>query len=124
MEKMDELVKLVKKAEAKAKEEKCCDTMKTILKVIGFLAIVAAVVYAVYKFVASLNKDEDEFYEDEDIFEDEDSCIELQFASAEQKEEASVEAEEETTADETKEAEEEVLAEEAEETTQVKAEEE
>lgn len=85
MTKMDELVAMVKKAEAKAKEEKCCKAIKTVLTVIGIVVVVAAIAYAVYKLVASLKKDEESF-DDVDVCDDEDSCIELEFTFPEEEE--------------------------------------
>ena len=83
MTKMDELVAMVKKAEAKAKEEKCCKAIKTVLAVIGIIVVVAAVAYAVYKLVTSCKKDE-EVCDDADACDDEDSCIELEFTFPEE----------------------------------------
>ncbi len=95
MTKMDELVTAVKKAEAKAKDEKCCKTLSTVLTIIGVLVVVAAVAFAVYKFITRCKENEcDCDCECEDIFEDEESCIELEFVCPAEGEVVSAEAEE------------------------------
>ena len=96
---MEEVLTMVKKAEAKVKEEKCCKTIKTVLKVIGVLVVVAAVAFAVYKFITKC-KQEEETCEFEDAFEDEESCIELEFAYPTDEEAVPAEAEEEVPAEE------------------------
>ncbi|MBQ8816468.1 MAG: DUF4366 domain-containing protein [Lachnospiraceae bacterium] len=83
MKKMDELVTLMKKAEVKAKDEKCCKTIKTILAIVGVIVVVAAIAFAVYKFVTKCRKNK-EVCDCEETFEDEDSCIQLEFSYPEE----------------------------------------
>lgn len=83
MKKMDELVTLVKKAELKAKDEKCCKTIKTILGIVGVIVVAAAIAFAVYKLVTKCKK-EKEVCDCEEIFEEEDSCIQLAFTYPEE----------------------------------------
>ena len=105
MTKMDELVALVKGAEAKAKEEKCSKAIKTALTVIGLIVVVAAIAFAVYKFITKC-KQEEEDIDCEDVFEDEESCIELEFVYPADEEAIPAEAEEEAPAEEQVEVEE------------------
>lgn len=86
MTKMNELISKMKKAE----EEKSCNKMKTVLAIIGVIVVVAAIAFAVYKFITRCKKDE-EICECEDFFEEEDSCIELEFVSPEAENKASAE---------------------------------
>ncbi len=98
MTKMDELVALVKRAEAKAKEEECNKAIKTALAVIGIIVIVAAIAFAVYKFITKCKQEEAEC-DCEETFEDEESCIELEFVYPVDEEAVPAEAEEEVTAE-------------------------
>ncbi len=95
MTRMDELVTAVKKAEAKVEKEKCCKTIKTILTIIGVIVVVAAATFAVYKFITKCRENEaDCDCACDDIFEDEESCIELEFACPVEEEAVPAEAEE------------------------------
>ena len=58
--------------------------------------MVAAIAFAVYKFITKCKCEEEEFVCD-DTFEDEESCIELEFVCPAEDEEAPAEAEEVTT---------------------------
>ncbi len=96
MTKMDEIVAMVKAADAKMKEEKCNKTIKTILAVIGVIVVVAAIAFAVYKFIMKCKENTDAAYaECEETFEDEESCIELEFVYPNEEEAVPAEAEEE-----------------------------
>lgn len=99
MTKMDELVALVKRAEAKAKEEKCSKAIKTALAVIGLIVVVAVIAFAVYKCITKCKQEEEEL-DCEDSFEDEESCIELEFVYPADEDAVPVEAEEEVAAEE------------------------
>ena len=92
MTKMDELVALVKKAEVKAKEEKCSKAIKTALAVIGIIVVVAAIAYAVYKCITKCTDEEE--CGCAELYEDEESCIELEFVYPEEEEAVPAEAEE------------------------------
>lgn len=105
MTKMDELCALVKNAEAKVKEEKCSKAIKTALAVIGIIVVVAAIAFAVYKCITKCKQEEEE-YECEDTFEDEESCIELEFVYPAEEEAVPAEAQEEAAAEEQVEVEE------------------
>ena len=67
--------------------------VKTVFAVVGILVVVAAVAFAVYKFIARC-KCEEELACD-DTFEDEESCIELEFVCPTEDEAIPAEAEEE-----------------------------
>ena len=69
--------------------------IKTVFAVVGILVVVAAIAFAVYKFITKCKCEEEEFVCD-DTFEDEESCIELEFVCPAE-EEAPAEAEEVTT---------------------------
>ena len=76
-EKLDELWKATKLAElieAKKDEEKKCNAILWVLAIIGFIAAVAAIAYAVYCFLTPdyLEDFDDDFDEDfdDDFFED------------------------------------------------------
>ena len=80
-------------------DEKCCNTMKVIMAVIGVIVVVAAIAFAVYKFITRCKSEED-CCDCADLFEEEESCIELEFACPKEDEEAPeepVQAEEEPT---------------------------
>ena len=70
--------------------------IKTVFAVVGILVVVAAIAFAVYKFFTKCKCEEEEFVCD-DTFEDEESCIELEFVCPTEQEVASDEAEEVTT---------------------------
>ena len=76
MNKIDELLELLKSNVVKKEEKKCCPIAK-ILAVVGVIAAIAAVAYAVYRyFNAEVEEElEDDFDEDfdDDFFEDEES---------------------------------------------------
>lgn len=78
-------------------EKKCCKVIAAVMVVIGIIAVVAGVAFAVYKFITNSRKTEEKI-EDEDYFEDEESCIELEFVYPEDDEvvpaEAQIEEEE------------------------------
>ena len=66
--------------------------IKTVFAVVGILVVVAAIAFAVYKFITKCKCEEEEFVCD-DTFEDEESCIELEFVCpSEEDEEAPAEA--------------------------------
>lgn len=91
MTNIDELVTMVKRAEAKVKEEKCNKVIKTVLAIIGVVVVVALIAFTVYKFITRCKKEECEC---EDTFEDEESCIELEFVYPSDEEAVPAEAEE------------------------------
>lgn len=99
MTKMDELVALVKKAELKAKEEKCSKAIKTVMAVIGVIVVVAAIAFAVYKCITKCKVEEDEC-DCAETFEDEESCIELEFVYPAEEEAVPAEAEEQVEVEE------------------------
>ena len=73
--------------------------IKTVFAIVGILVVVAAIAFAVYKFITKCKCEEEEFVCD-DTFEDEESCIELEFACPKEDEaapEEPVQAEEEPT---------------------------
>jgi len=77
-EKMEDLWKATKLAEmieARKNEEKKCNAVLCILVIIGFVAVVAAIAYAVYRYLTPdyLEDFDDDFDEDfdDDFFEDE-----------------------------------------------------
>lgn len=73
------------------KEKKCCNTIAVVMAVIGVIAVVAGVAFAVYKFITN-NKKTEEKIDADDYFEDEESCIELEFVYPEDDEVVPVEA--------------------------------
>ena len=80
-------------------DEKCCNTMKLIMAVIGVIVVVAAIAFAVYKFITRCKPEED-CCDCADLFEEEESCIELEFVCPKEDEAAPEEqaaAEEEPT---------------------------
>ncbi len=96
MTKMDEIVAMVKAADAKVKEEKCSKAIKTVLAIVGAVVVVAAIAFAVYKFMMKCKANTEAAYaECEDTFEDEESCIELEFVYPSEEEAVPAEAEEE-----------------------------
>ena len=78
MEDMLAAVKLGEMLKKKEEEEKNCP-LKTILIVIGIVAVVAAAVYAIYRFMTPdyLEDFDDDFDDDfdEDFFDDEDIVV-------------------------------------------------
>ena len=70
--------------------------IKTVFAVVGILVVVAAIAFAVYKFITKC-KCEDEEFACDDTFEDEESCIELEFVCPTEEEAVPAEAEEVTT---------------------------
>ena len=64
--------------------------IKTVFAVVGILVVVAAIAFAVYKFIVKC-KGKDEEYLYDDTFEDEESCIELEFSAPEEAEETTEE---------------------------------
>lgn len=92
MTKMDEFVALVKNAEAKVKEEKCSKAIKSALAVIGVIVVVAAIAFAVYKCITKCKREEE--CECENAFEEEASCIELEFVYPAEEDAVPAEAEE------------------------------
>lgn len=90
----------------KMKDEKCCKVIKTVLTIIGVLVVIAGVAFAVYKFMTKCKKGACECdcdCECDDIFEDEESCIELEFACPTEEEAVPAEAEEALTEEKTEE---------------------
>ena len=74
MNKLDEILAQLKKQEAK-ENKKCRNVVLWVLAIIGCVAAVAGIAYAVYRFVTPdyLEDFEDDFDEDfDDYFEDED----------------------------------------------------
>lgn len=69
--------------------------IKTVFAVVGILVVVAAVAFAVYKFITKCKCEDEEFLYD-DTFEDEEACIELDFACPTEDEAVPAEAEEVT----------------------------
>lgn len=79
MNKLDfmEIAKIKELLRKKEKEDKCCNALVWILAIIGVVAAVAGIAYAIYRY---MNPDyledfddefEDEFEDEEDLFEDE-----------------------------------------------------
>lgn len=79
MNKLDfmEVAKIKELLRKKEKEDKCCNVLVWILAIIGVVAAVAGIAYAIYRY---MNPDyledfddefEDEFEDEEDLFEDE-----------------------------------------------------
>ena len=66
--------------------------VKTVFAVLGILVVVAAIAFAVYKFITRCECEEDELAYD-DTFEDEEHCIELEFACPTEDEAIPAEAE-------------------------------
>ena len=69
--------------------------IKTVFAGVGILVVVAAVAFAVYKFITKCKCEDEEFLYD-DTFEDEEACIELDFACPTEDEAVPAEAEEVT----------------------------
>lgn len=85
MQKLDDLLNMVKfddvlSKKAAAKEEKSCNTLLWVFAVIGGVAAVAAIAYAVYRYFTPdyLEDFEDDFDDDfeDDFFEDDDDDLE------------------------------------------------
>ena len=76
MNKIDEILEIVKGNATKKEDKKCCPVV-WILAIVGAILAVAAIAYAVYRyFNAEVDEDlEDDFDEDfdDDFFEDEES---------------------------------------------------
>ena len=70
--------------------------IKIVFAIVGILVVVAAIAFAVYKFITKCKCEEEEFVCN-DTFEDEESCIELEFAGPTEEEAVPAEAEEVTT---------------------------
>ncbi len=65
------------------KEKKHDSTIAIVMAVIGIVAVVAGVAFAVYKFITQ-KRAEKELFEMDDYVEDEDSIIELEFTYPEE----------------------------------------
>ena len=83
----------------KMKEEKCSKAIKTVMAVIGMIVVAVAIAFAVYKFITRC-KPQEECCDCEDAFEDEEACIELEFACPTEDEAVPAEAEEESAIEE------------------------
>ncbi len=87
MMKMNELLTKLKKAE----EEKSCNKMKTVLAIIGVIVVIAAIAFAVYKFITKCKMDK-ECCECDCACEEDDNCIEIEFVSPKEQDAAEEEA--------------------------------
>lgn len=67
--------------------------IKTVFAVVGILVVVATIAFAVYKCITKC-KCKNEELEYDDTFEDEEHCIEIEFASPTEEEAVPAEAEE------------------------------
>lgn len=75
-------------------DDKTNKIIKTVFAIVGVAVAVAAVAFAVYKFITK-EKAEEEDCDYTDVFEDEESCIELEFVYPTEAEAVPAEASEE-----------------------------
>ena len=78
---LKDLKELLNKKQVVVEKEKKCSPLLWILAIVGFLAAVACIAYAVYRYFTPdyLEDFEDEDYDDDDDFEDEDEDFEDDF---------------------------------------------
>ena len=78
---LKELKELLNKKPVVVEKEKKCSPLLWILAIVGFVAAVAGIAYAVYRYFTPdyLEDFEDEDYDDDDDFEDEDEDFEDDF---------------------------------------------
>ena len=72
---LKDLKELLGKKQVVVEEKKKCNPLVWILAIVGFVAAVAGIAYAVYRYFTPdyLEDFEDEAYEDDDDFEDDDN---------------------------------------------------
>lgn len=78
---LKDLKELLNKKQVVVEKEKKCSPLLWILAIVGFVAAVAGIAYAVYRYFTPdyLEDFEDEDYDDDDDFEDEDEDFEDDF---------------------------------------------
>ena len=78
---LKDLKELLNKKQVVVEKEKKCSPLLWILAIVGFVAAVAGIAYAVYRYFTPdyLEDFEDEDYDDDDDFEDEDEDVEDDF---------------------------------------------
>lgn len=78
---LKDLKELLNKKQVVVVKEKKCSPLLWILAIVGFVAAVAGIAYAVYRYFTPdyLEDFEDEDYDDDDDFEDEDEDFEDDF---------------------------------------------
>ena len=74
---LKDLKELLNKKQVVVEKEKKCSPLLWILAIVGFVAAVAGIAYAVYRYFTPDYLDED--YDDDDDFEDEDEDFEDDF---------------------------------------------
>ena len=78
---LKDLKEILNKKQVVVEKEKKCSPLLWILAIVGFVAAVAGIAYAVYRYFTPdyLEDFEDEDYDDDDDFEDEDEDFEDDF---------------------------------------------